>query len=53
MEKEDFPVIKNTCEHCKQKEGTLRADPYSEQVYEKIVMDFICDECYSESIWAI
>jgi hypothetical protein len=45
--------IKGICDKCNKNEGILRSCPYSEQVYEIINLEFLCDECYEDAIWSI
>ena len=40
----------NECQCCREKKADvrLRIDPYKQELYDKIVMVMICDECEQE-----
>ena len=47
-EVEESMPITGICRFCGEQLGTLRINPYIEELYGEIVVTYICDDCYCE-----
>ena len=45
---EESMPITGICKFCGEQLGTLRINPYIEELYGEIVVTYICDDCYPE-----